>query len=287
MYNSRIEWCDSTWNPITGCFHECEYCYARTMARRYARDERWTPINDRENEKVTISGKICEFGVVHNPLDVKGISPYPYGFDPTFHRYRLNEYADKQGRTIFVCSMADLFGEWVPDEWIDEVLKSCFRAPQHRYLFLTKNPDRYDEYFSDDNGHYQKHVSQYYPNGWRTTKNHIMLGATVANNKDLLKCYETVYADFLSIEPLLEEIECETLFSISTPYSGGTEIKKYEWVIIGAETGNRKDKVTPKREWIESIVEECRAYDIPVFMKNSLASIWGEPLIQNLPWANS
>jgi len=55
------------------------------------------------------------------------------------------------------------------------------------------------------------------------------------------------------------------------------------WVIIGAETGRRKNKVIPKREWIEDIVNECRKAGIPIFMKSSLADIWGEPLIQEFP----
>jgi protein gp37 len=41
--------------------------------------------------------------------------------------------------------MADLFGEWVPDEWIKEVFRACEEAPQHRYLFLTKNPERLNQ----------------------------------------------------------------------------------------------------------------------------------------------
>ena len=56
-----------------------------------------------------------------------------------------------------------------------------------------------------------------------------------------------------------------------------------EWVIIGAETGRQKDKVIPKREWIEDILNECRKADIPVFMKSSLVDIWGEPLMQEFP----
>lgn len=56
-----------------------------------------------------------------------------------------------------------------------------------------------------------------------------------------------------------------------------------DWVIIGAETGRRKDKVIPKREWIDDIVNECRKADIRVFMKSSLSEIWGEPLIQEFP----
>lgn len=58
-----------------------------------------------------------------------------------------------------------------------------------------------------------------------------------------------------------------------------------EWIIVGAETGSRKDKVIPRREWIENIVEQCRKYNIPVFMKPSLTDIWGEELIQEFPKA--
>lgn len=54
-------------------------------------------------------------------------------------------------------------------------------------------------------------------------------------------------------------------------------------MIIGAETGHRKNRVVPKREWIEDIVNECQKFGIPVFMKYSLADIWGEPLVQEFP----
>jgi protein gp37 len=61
-------------------------------------------------------------------------------------------------------------------------------------------------------------------------------------------------------------------------------IKGIDWAIIGAETGNRKEKVIPKREWIESIVVECRKANVPVFMKSNLRDVWGDDLIQEYPW---
>nr|DAX08313.1 MAG TPA: radical SAM mobile pair protein A [Bacteriophage sp.] len=79
---------------------------------------------------------------------------------------------------------------------------------------------------------------------------------------------------FLSIEPILEPFgEIGSALKDSPP----------KWVIIGAETGKRKNKVKPERKWVEDIVEQCRKTGIPVFMKSSLADIWGEPLIQELP----
>ena len=68
---------------------------------------------------------------------------------------------------------------------------------------------------------------------------------------------------FLSVEPILEDL-------------GPMDA-------VGAETGQRKDKVVPERAWIESLLEECRKYGIPIFMKSSLSEIWGEPLIQEFP----
>jgi protein gp37 len=46
-------------------------------------------------------------------------------------------------QTVFVGSMGDLFGDWVPDEWVEAVFVACAKAPQHTYVFLTKNPKRY------------------------------------------------------------------------------------------------------------------------------------------------
>ena len=57
-----------------------------------------------------------------------------------------------------------------------------------------------------------------------------------------------------------------------------------EWVIVGAETGNRKGKVIPKREWIKKIMDACDKYYVPLFMKESLRGIMGDDFRQELPW---
>jgi protein gp37 len=209
------------------------------------------------------------------PLEVYAeyrVCPYPYGFDPTFHRYKLERPQKvKEPQNIFVCSMADLFGSWVPDEWIKTVLDHCYLAPQHTYLFLTKNPKRYYnviEYLETD-------VKNY------TTPPGIFLGATATNNNQLNEAYESP-ATWVSIEPLHEEIYEDTFVAFLPP--DNSEVARWLWLVVGAETGNRKGNIIPKRGWIEGIVECCRFWKTPVFMKNSLADIWGEPLIQEYPW---
>lgn len=111
MNNTKIEWCDSSWNPVTGCLNDCAYCYARKMATRFGGSQKYANIFE-ENEPVrNQAGKIL---------------PYPHSFSPTFHRYKLDELQKwTKPRTIFVCSMADLFGEWIPDDWIEAVFEAC------------------------------------------------------------------------------------------------------------------------------------------------------------------
>lgn len=70
---------------------------------------------------------------------------------------------------------------------------------------------------------------------------------------------------FISIEPLLEEL-CVEQHNIL--------FQQVDWFIIGAETGNRKNKDVPEREWIEEILQECKKNNKPAFMKESLRDIW-------------
>ena len=256
MEKTKIDWCDSTWNPVTGCLNGCEYCYARGIANRFSGGgEKWSD----DNLFVLDEKFYAE--------ESEKAEPYPYGFMPTLHKYRLDEYANKKCRNIFVCSMADLFGEWVPDSWIEEIFNACKNAPQHNYLFLTKNPDRYVDLQNKEK---------------LVQSNNMWFGASATNENQFIKAIRA-FGDlkcntktFLSAEPLIEDIT-------TTEYWNDCIISTIaNWVIVGAETGRRKDKVVPERGWIRSIVFDCED-EIPVFMKSSLADIWGKPLIQELP----
>ena len=268
MRKTKIEWVTKddgspgmTWNPISGCLHGCEYCYARRIARRFASRAQGECGNGMCID-YHLHGADCETGDAHvfddKPLSYLDDSPYPWGFDPTFHSYRLAEpQRVKKPQTIFVCSMADLFGEWVPFDWIFQVFRSCYLASQHRYIFLTKNPVRYLDF--------PKNIFE---------NENLWWGATITDGMSL------------KIHPLpLTIIEPASTFYSIEPLCGAITLSKMpKWVIVGAENGNRKGKVVPEREWIEEIVQLCRANNVPVFLKNSLASIWREPLIQEYPW---
>lgn len=260
---TKIDWADASWNPVTGCLHGCAYCYADRMARRFGchmKPETEYPVLDCPIRNTDTYAYMREAGI-----SAGTIQPYPYDFTPTFHKYRLKIPQDwKKPRNIFVCSMADLFGEWVPDEWIKAVLDACREAPQHRYLFLTKNPTRYDELEEKDI------ITGKDQNFW--------LGSTVTvETRDLLH-YNFGLHTFKSCEPML------------APWPpAGPPNEKYrgawpEWVIFGAETGNRKGKVVPEKEWIDNAVKMCRNIGAKVFMKESLRNIMGPDFVQEFPW---
>jgi protein gp37 len=254
MNKTKIEWCDYTWNPVTGCLHGCEYCYAKRIVERFG---------------VKTDGVWDEWHDLHTPFyKMNGrLNLYPYGFEPTFHRYRLDEpKKNKKPSKIFVCSMADLFGDWVPDEWIKEILQIVTECPQHIFMFLTKNPKRYYSFEFPDNS-------------W--------IGASAVNRPDEKIIFNNdgsfvtttahVVCDnmsffnhsFISFEPLLNNVmqDCD--------------IDDIDWIIIGAQTG--PGAIKPKREWVQAIIDDARAVNIPVFMKNNLKSIWQGELIQEWP----
>ena len=300
MNDTKIDWCDMSWNPVTGCLHGCPYCYARKIAHRYG-----TPYSGTDLHEIT--------GKVRSYSDAVHSGPYPFEFAPTFHRYRLGEPALRtKPRNIFVCSMADLFGAWVPDEWIREVFDACGNAPQHRYIFLTKNPAGIDnaiDYYSCEDRGCEESV-EFFKDFW--------FGTTVTCQGDMSRAeYLSKLPEghrILSIEPILgpvtlnlEKERCPICGSYEVyrdnprtcqgakPWycdncgewesADGADLKPgIEWVIIGAESGNRKEKVIPQRSWIESIVSDCQSEGVPVFMKSSLTEIWGDQLIQEFPW---
>lgn len=198
-----INWTDYTWNPVTGCLHGCPYCYARRLSHRLGRS-----------------------------------------FQPAFHPDRLREpIAVTKPSRVFVCSMADLFGTWVPKAWIDSTIAIAGQVPQHTLQFLTKNPVRLPEF-----------------NPW---PRNCWVGATVDNRHRLDPTLEALAAvrapvRFISFEPLLGDLGIPNLTGI------------VEWIIIGACTG--KNASQPAEHWVQGLLAAAADARIPVLFKDNL--IW-------------
>lgn len=113
MANSKIEWTESTWNPVTGCTKVspgCTNCYAERMARR---------------------------------LQAMGQANYVNGFDVTMHPHVLEHPVNwKKSQVIFVNSMSDTFHEKVTTSFISEIFDIMTKASWHNFQVLTKRSAR-------------------------------------------------------------------------------------------------------------------------------------------------
>ncbi len=262
MNKTKIDWADMSWNPVTGCLHNCPYCYARSIAQRFKGGgygiEKGMFISKYKDSAFEPPFVLDEPQLRKNKDNWYSKAAYPFGFAPTLHRYRMGEPArKKQPQRIFVGSMCDLFGEWVPDSWIKEVFAACSAAPQHKYLFLTKNGSRYE----------QSGLLPHIENFWYGTTR------TGADTEYEWGASDYYSHSFLSIEPMLTPIDRNTLSALEV----------WGWIIIGAMTGQGADKHQPERKWVEEVLNLCLRESIPIFMKESLRSLMGDDFIQQFP----
>lgn len=196
MNKTKIEWTNYTWSPLVGCKHNCWYCYAKRMNDRFKWIEKWT--------------------------------------EPRFFLTRLADPVRvRKPSKIFVCSMADLFGDWVPTKFIVSVIQIIKQCPRHTFQFLTKNPKRYSEFIFPENCWL----------GMTIDKNRF----SIENQLEHLKQKENY--KFISFEPLLGDMSDLDLSGI-------------DLVIVGAMTG--PGAVKPKKEWIDSIKHKN------IFYKNNI-----------------
>lgn len=176
---SRIEWTDATWNPVTGCTKVspgCKYCYAERLAERFR-------------------------GVLGHP--------YEQGFDLRLWPERLSlPLRWKEPRMIFVNSMSDLFHKDVPDPFIADVFGIMRRASWHVFQLLTKRSDRMRIWSNANfcsNG--------YLPNGELLWPENVWAGVSVETQAYIwrIRDLQQVPAKirFLSVEPLLEPVDLD------------------------------------------------------------------------------
>ncbi len=164
--------------------------------------------------------------------------------DATF--YKPLKWLDP--KLIFTCSMSDFFIEEA-DQWREDAWDVIRRTPHHHWLILTKRPER---------------ILDNLPVDWGEGYEHVSLGVSVENQKRRNRI--TILANlparhrFISIEPILEQV---TLTNVEG-------IDKFDWCIIGGESGNEKGKHTYRPAeliWFKILIEECRTLNIKVFNK--------------------
>lgn len=171
---------------------------------------------------------------------------------PTWIEENFNRKFPKKPSRVFVGSMSDIY--FWKAEWMGRVLEKIKKHPQHTFIFLTKFPTIYA-------------LVDFPKNCWLGVSDE---GDCRIAREFCMSVYSNV--SFVSFEPLLLRVSSMDtgIFSV------------LDWVIVGAETGNRKEKVIPERKWLDSIRKWCLYYRAPLFEKESLKPIMGE-LTQEFP----
>jgi protein gp37 len=223
-----------TWNPTAGCLHGCTWkmpdgsvaeCYAKTVAERLA------------------------------------VQAYPEGFE--HHYWRPDALLDP-GKVltpagIFVGSMADLFGHWVPEGQIRQVLGVMDFCDWHIFQTLSKYPIRIPQF------------NPYPPNVWvgvslpagRQMKRKGAERALWTYLNHMTKIEASVR--FMSIEPLWFDVApVLSKYAVEHGYT-----LPFEWAIIGAASNGPKT-YQPEEEWVRRLLYVLDEFGIPVFFKGNL-----------------
>ena len=301
---SKIEWTDTSWNPIIGCSRVskgCEHCYAETIAGRFGNGKPtvYSGLTQIVNGRPRWTGQIKETKTLLDPLKWRPILQN----DGT--AYPSSELAGKppyRPRRIFVNSMSDLFHENVTDEQRDKIFAVMALCPQHTFQVLTKRPQRMLEYLVTGSmarvreamiGFQAQRIHQQQTEepvlGWSgLPMPNVMLGVSVENqptaDERIPLLLETPAAiRFISAEPLLGPLdirswiglECRHQDSYAEPDTGATVCRKCEdqalldWVICGGESGPRARPMHPA--WARKVRDDCKNSVTPFFFKQ-----WGE-----------
>lgn len=251
MGNTKIEWAEKTWNPVTGCTKAsegCANCYAERMSKRLA-------------------------GRVGYPADEP--------FKVTLHPDRLKEPLRwKKPARIFVCSMSDLFHEDIPFEFIAKVFDVIHNARNHTYLLLTKRPQRMKEFIEWCFRYWEWETWV----DWEGEFRHLWLGVTAENQQTaderipiLLQIPAAVR--WVSVEPMLGPVNLTSIdhgwqinaltgeqSDMCRPYY---DTGKLNWVACGGESGHGARPMHP--DWARDLRDQCQATNVPYFFKQ-----WGE-----------
>ena len=261
MQKTKIEWADYTSNPIRFCDEQgntvwgcvpvsegCRNCYASAQNNRFNKNH----FSAQNMRRLT------------SYLDEKELDAL------------LKSRAIKDKR-VFIGDMTDLFGEWVTDEFLDQLFAVLLYLPDTTFQLLTKRPERMKGYISSIasvavdterdqvifdlwRSHYAESYGQ---QPWPSS--HIWLGCSAENQKTyddrwghLARLRKMGWTTFLSLEPLLGPIDLRLSSRDLQP----------DWVIVGGESGPKARPMHP--QWARELRDQCVAAKVPFFFKQ-----WG------------
>jgi protein gp37 len=252
--NSKIEWCDHTFNPWEGCTKVspgCAHCYAETRNQRFAGGVNWGPGAPRRrtsaaNWRQPLAWNLWAENaqIAHWPPSVPYVRP-----------------------RVFCASLGDVFDSEVPDEWWrNDLFDLIFQCKNLDWLILTKRPALARDYLCGTSGVGAANLEE------GGCFEHVWLGTTV---EDQQRADERIPAllsiparvRFLSCEPLLGPVDLRiSAFNGADSFSS---IEGIHWVICGGESGPKARPMHP--DWARSLRDQCAAAGVPFLFKQ-----WGE-----------
>lgn len=245
MKDSKIEWTNDTYNPIKKkgggfyCFKvspACTHCYAETMARR------------------TAAMQHGEF------VPYANMKKFP---ELELRRGMLQGWAKKRDAKMnFVSSMTDVFGEFVPDEWVFEILDAMRAAHRQIFQVLSKRAMRANQLCH----------AWLKLRGLCVMPDNIWIGFSTENQETFSERVLWLIdipakTRFISCEPLLSNINMFPYLQMTVDQRTGQPGSLIDWVIVGGESGNKKTIRPMLTDWARSIKNQCEVANVPFFFK--------------------
>lgn len=270
---SKIEWCDETWQVVSGCTPVtagCHGCYsAQLCGTRLKHNPRTAGLTRKTADgRHVFTGEVrCHDDQLEKPL-----------------RWR-------KPRRIFVADRGDLFHDAVPEAFIDRVFAVMALCPQHTFMVLTKRPRRMREYLAQraegDGDLIPAAMGNIdYPRALKTGVTwplpNVEVGTSISDQPDadamlpdLLRCLSARH--FVSYEPALGPVDFTRVH-----YDGVTRIDalnghhglsgdgsgpSLDQIIFGGESGVRAWRRPVDLAWARSARDQCKAAGVAFFMK--------------------
>jgi protein gp37 len=288
MKNSKIEWCDHTFNPWEGCTKVspgCANCYAEVRNSRWngGTSPNWGKGAPRRRTSLANWRK-----------------PLQWNKDAAVHPAAVGTEWERNSRPrVFCASLADWLDDEVPVEWLADLLALVHKTPNLDWLLLTKRPQNWADRLDAVNLYLGSPISKEsmarpgllsfiinWRSGYRPAN--IWIGTTV---EDQIRAEERIpklleipaRVRFLSCEPLLRGVDLRhiddqdgnTLDALTGDWGiegrghTGPSERRIHWVIAGGESGKGARPMYPS--WATSIRDQCQAVNVPFFFKQ-----WGE-----------
>lgn len=293
--NSKIEWCDDTLNFWWGCTHfgaGCTHCYAETLAKRFG--DFW----GKSSPRLWIKSAVQDCLRLNRRAIREGRPRKVFVNSMSdFFEAHVGAVLDRERGRVVTCDCCQEFavnysrgpidcpltGRIMRPARLDDLRRAAFRrfdnCPDLQFLLLTKRPenilDMLEKVLIMEQGGSPEDVNFFADHGEEEPKTglanrinealagvgkfaNLWLGTSIATQADadrnvplLRECRDLAPVLFLSVEPLLEAVELD--------------LAGIDWVIVGGESGPHARPCD--FAWIGSIIEQCRAAGVAVFVK--------------------